>query len=256
MRVVVAGAGLAGRRLVAKLAADRHDVTVIDLSHDICELISAKLGVAAVCGSATDIGVLEEAELSRADVAVALMRESADNLAFSLLAHGMGVERIVARMPNPQYRKAYEQAGVSGIIDIAGLFIDALLLEIERPQVQEVASFAKGEGIIASVTVSEGARCLGKTVSKIYSDKRWPQDCLIAGIVRKNGELLIPQGLEEVTRGDELIISGITSKIKEAIDYLGGRSGLFFRKKEEPTSSKTQAELDTLIEGKEDPSDS
>jgi len=245
-----------GRRLAARLAADRHDVTVIDLSHEVCELTSAKLGVAAVCGSATDIGVLEEAELPRADVAVALMRASADNLAFSLLAHGMGVKRIVARMPNPQYRKAYEQAGVTGIIDIAGLFIDALLLEIERPQVREVASFANGKGMIAAVTVSAGARVLGKTVSKIYSDRRWPRGCLIAAIVRRDGELIVPRGGEEITHGDELLISGITVEIKRAVDYLGGRGGPFLRRKGKPISDTTQAELDTLIEGKEDPSDS
>ncbi len=253
MRVVVAGAGLTGRRLVARLAADRHDVTVIDLSHDVCELISAKLGVTAVCGSATDIGVLEEAELSSADVGVALMRESADNLAFSLLARGMGVKRIVARMPNPQYRTAYEQAGVTGIIDIAGLFIDALLLEIEHPRLREVASFANGRGIIVSLVVSERARGLGRTVGQIHADRKWPQGCLIAGIVRRDGALVVPRGPEEVRLGDQLIISGIAAEIGGAVDYFGGHTGLFKRKT--PTSDRTQAELDTLIEGKDSPAD-
>ncbi len=248
MRVVVAGAGLTGRRLVARLAADRHDVTVIDLSHDVCELISAKLGVTAICGSATDIGVLEEAELAGADVAVALMRESADNLAFSLLARGMGVERIVARMPNPQYRTAYEQAGVTGIIDIAGLFIEAILLEIEHPQLREVASFANGRGIIISLAVSDRARGLGKTIAQIHANRRWPQGCLIVGIVRRNGAIVIPRGQEEVQLGDELIISGSAAEIGGAVEYFGGRTGLF--KRRPLPSDRTQAELDTLIEGK------
>ena len=249
MRVVVAGAGLTGRRLVARLAADRHDVTVIDLSHDVCELISAELGVTAICGSATDIGVLTEAELANADVAVALMHESADNLAFSLLARGMGVGRIVARMPNPQYRTAYEQAGVTGIIDIAGLFIDAILLEIEHPQLREVANFADGRGIIISLAVSGRTRGLGKTVGQIHANRRWPQGCLIVGIVRKNGSLVVPRGPEEVQPGDELIISGIASEIGGAVDYFGGHLGLF--KRRTTSSDRKQAELDTLIEGKD-----
>ncbi len=248
MRVVVAGAGLTGRRLVARLAADRHDVTVVDLSHDVCELISAKLGVTAICGSATDIGVLEEAELAGADVAVALMRDSADNLAFALLARGMGVERIVARMPNPQYRTAYEQAGVTGIIDIAGLFIEAILLEIEHPQLREVASFANGRGIIISLVVSDRARGLGKTIAQIHANRRWPQGCLIVGIVRRNGAIVIPRGPEEVQLGDELIISGSAAEIGGAVEYFGGRTGLF--KRRTLPSDRTQAELDTLIEGK------
>lgn len=245
MRVVVAGAGLTGRRLVARLAADRHDVTVIDLSHDVCELISAKLGVAAVCGSATDIGVLEEAELSRADVAVALMRKSADNLAFSLLAHGMGVKRIVARMPNPQYRKAYEQAGVTGIIDIAGLFIDALLLEIERPQARLVGSFADGQGSVAVVTIPKVGRGVGKTAAQIHADKRFPRGCSVVGIVHENA-VHIPPGPITVHPGDEVVIAGGTGTIKDAIDYFGAHFSLLKRKAAPP--DRKQVELDTLIE--------
>ena len=251
MRVVVAGAGLMGRRLVARLAADRHDVTVIDLSRDVCELISTKLGVAAVCGSATDIGVLEEAELASADVAVALMGDSADNLAFSLLAHGMGVKRIVARMPNPQYRTAYEQAGVTGIIDIAGLFIDALLLEIEHPQARQVGNFADGRGIVVSLEVSDRARGLGKTAAQIHADKRFPPGCLVAGIVR-NGDVLIPPGPSAVAAGDEVIVAGRVETVAGAVDYFGGKIGLF--RKKTPPPDHTQAELDTLIEQKDDSS--
>lgn len=135
-------------------------------------------------GSATDIAILEEAELAQADVAVALMGDSAANLAFSLLARGMGVPRIVARMPNPQYRTAYEQAGVTGIIDLAGLFIDAVILEIEHPQVQQVGVFADGQGIVIALYASKPNRGLGKTAAQIHSDKRFPRGCLIAGIVR------------------------------------------------------------------------
>ena len=54
MRIVVAGAGLAGRRLIAGLTANRHDVSAIDLNRDICELVSSKLGVVALCGNATE----------------------------------------------------------------------------------------------------------------------------------------------------------------------------------------------------------
>jgi len=147
MRVVMAGAGVTGRRLAGKLADGRHDLVVVDLNRDLCEALSAEFGVVAVCGNATDVTTLEEAEIDRADVAVALMRSSADNLAFSLLARGAGVDRIIARMPNPKYRAAYERAGVTSILDVAGMYLDRLVLEIEHPPVRQVASIADGEEI-------------------------------------------------------------------------------------------------------------
>ena len=110
MRILIAGAGVTGRRLASQLSKGRHDLTVIDLRRELCEVASSQLGVSAIWGSATDVSVLEDAEIARADVAIALMREPADNLAFSLLAQSAGVNRIISRMTNPKYKSAFELA--------------------------------------------------------------------------------------------------------------------------------------------------
>jgi len=256
MRVVVAGAGLAGRRLIARLAADHHDVTAIDLNREVCELISSKLGVASICGNATDITTLEESEIGKAAVAVALMRQSADNLAFSLLAKSAGVGRIIARMANPKYREAYEQAGVTSIIDITGLFLDQLLLEIERPQVHEVATFGAGQGIIFQVVISKNARAAGKTVREITSERRFPRDWLIAGIFReRDGQLIIPTGEERLFPWDQILLCGAAESTKEAADYFeitrGLRSVIGRRAKAslpDKVEQQAQNEIDTAIE--------
>ena len=91
MRVVIAGAGLVGRGLARRLVASKHDVTVIETDRGICEQIYAQIGAQVVCGSATAIATLEEAEVERADCAAAAMRHDSDNLCFALLARHMGV---------------------------------------------------------------------------------------------------------------------------------------------------------------------
>ena len=256
MRVVVAGAGLAGRRLIARLTADHHDVTAIDLNREVCELISSKLGVAAICGNATDITTLEESEIGKAEVAVALMRQSADNLAFSLLAKSAGVGRIIARMANPKYREAYEQAGVTSIIDIAGLFLDQLLLEIERPQIHEVATFAAGQGVILQVTISKDSRAAGKTVREITSERRFPRDWLITGIFReRDGQLIIPTGAERLFPWDQILLCGAAASTKEAADYFEitrGLGAIIGRRAKAPLPNKVeqqaQNEIDSALE--------
>ena len=257
MRIVVAGAGLAGRRLIAELAASRHDVIAIDLNRDICELVSSKLGAVALCGNATDISVLEEAEIGQADVAVALMRQSADNLAFSLLAKGSGVKRIIARMPNPKYRQAYEQAGVTSIIDVAGLFLDQLLLEIEHPQVHQLATFASGKGVIVSLKVPSSSRAAGKTIQEIATDRRFPEECVIAGLIRSEGNrLVVPSGLERLLTEDQLVLCGTVQAIAEAAGYFQIKPGLLsfapFRKvaAPSPVEQQIQLEMDAALEEK------
>lgn len=252
MRVVVAGAGMAGRRLITRLTADRHDVVAIDLVHEVCELVSSKLGVSSICGNATDIATLEEAEIGAADVAVAMMRQSADNMAFCLLANSAGAGRIITRMANPKYAHAYQQAGVTTVIDVVGLFLDRLVLEIERPEVHEVASFGAGIGSIISVTVPEKSRSVGKTIREISSDRRYPRHCLVAAIFRSDeGKIVIPQGHERVRAGDHLIISTATAEAKNAAIFFEAHKGifsLFSSRDEAPQNGLSQDELDTVLE--------
>ena len=245
MRIVVAGAGVTGRRLVAKLASGRHDVVLIDLSRELCEAVSVELGAVAICGNATDIATLEEAEIGRADVAVALMRQSADNLAFSLLANGAGVERIIARMPNPKYQAAYERAGVTSILDVAALFLDRLVLEIERPPVHQVASIADGQGIIVWVTVAEGSIVCNRSLDEIRSDRRFPHGCQVSALVRGRSEqLILPTGRDRVLAEDRVLLVGTIDGLTRAADLFGQRrtlASLFHRDRKLSAEAEEEA---------------
>ncbi len=252
MRILIAGAGITGRRLAGQLAKGRHDLTVVDLDRELCEVSSSQLGVSAICGNATDVSVLEEAEIARADVAVALMRGSADNLAFSLLAHSAGVGRIIARMTNPKYRAAFELAGVTTIVDVAGLYLDQMVLEIEHPQVQQVASIVGGQGLIVFVTVEEGSFAAGKTLDELRSDRRFPVGCIVSGLHRAESEkLLYPAGRDRVLTGDRLLLVGSIEGLTRAADLMGSRSSLlnlFRTVKEKKQVEEIHARIDAMLE--------
>ena len=259
MRIVVAGAGLAGRRLIARLSAGRHDVVAVDLNREICELVSSKLGAIAICGNATDVSVLEEAEIERSDVAVALMRQSADNLAFSLLAKGAGVKRIISRMPNPKYRQAYEYAGVTSIIDVVGLFLEQLLLEIEHPGIHQLVGFASGNGVVATLKIPRVSRGEGKSVQDIATDRRFPEDCVIAGLVRgRESRFVTPGRTERILAGDQVLLCGTPDSVTKAADYLQVKKGLLSfgrsRREPEPCAEErlAQLEMDEAVEDKTD----
>jgi len=227
MRILIAGAGVTGRRLVGRLASGRNEVVVIDLNRELCEAISAELGVVAICGNATDIATLEEAEISRVDLAVGLMRSNADNLAFSLLARGAGVGRVIAKMPNPKYRAAYERAGVTTIIDVASMFIDRLVFEIERPPVHQVAAIADGQGAIVWVTIADGADVCNRPLEEVRADRRFPHGCVVAGLVRKDdARLLFPSARDRLLPGDRVLLVGTTAGLMRAADLFGQKRSI------------------------------
>ena len=61
MNVVILGAGRRGTRLARHLIEEKKSVVIIDWDNERCSQIMAKLDLMAICGSATDISVLEEA---------------------------------------------------------------------------------------------------------------------------------------------------------------------------------------------------
>jgi trk system potassium uptake protein TrkA len=221
MYIVIAGGGLVGRGLAGRLVKARHDVVVVDKNKAVCEWVAAHLGALAHHGSATSIGVLRQAGLERADVAVSTMRGDADNLAFALLARSFGIERVIARLRNQDYASAYKMAGVSTTMHVAEVFANQLLLEIEEPHLRQVHTFAAGDASIVVDTVPDGAAASGKTVSEIAADADFPDACVITGIYRPETQtFIIPRGQAEIQAGDRVFLVAEHANLKKASKFL------------------------------------
>jgi trk system potassium uptake protein TrkA len=221
MYIVIAGAGLVGANLAARLDEARHDVVIIDQSRDVCEELASNLGALVVCGSATDIGMLKEAGMERADVAVATMRVDADNLAFALLAKSFDVPHVVARMRDPRYEAAYAKAGVAATSRIVDVFVNQLLLEIDEPHLRQIATFGAGEASIVVDTVPEDAYVSGKTISEIAGDEGFPAECVISGVYRPSTkEFAIPRGPTKVESGDRVFLVARLQDLRRASKLL------------------------------------
>ncbi len=217
MFIIIGGAGMIGGGLAAELARNKHDVVVIDSDKRVCEDLTADTGVVAVNGSATDPEVLEEAGIKKADVAVAAMRHDGDNLAFSLLARRYEVPRIFSRMQKTQSKPAFDLAGVTKTMAIVDAFLSQLVLEIERPNLQHVATFGNGKANIVILRVTDGSRAADKSVAQLTQMKGFPSDCVIAGIFRETtDEFIFPRGNQKFRVDDQVFMAAGDDAIRNA----------------------------------------
>lgn len=220
MFIIIGGAGLVGEALAEQLARNKHDVVVIDRDRQVCEDITATTGVVAVCGSATDSEVLEQAGIKKADVAVAAMRHDGDNLAFSLLARRWDVPRVFARMQKRQTKPAFDLAGVTKTLSITDVFLSRLVLEIERPNLQHVATFGDGKANIVILRVTEGARAADKSVAELTQMDDFPSECVIAGIFREvTGEFIFPRGNQKFRTDDQVFVAAGVDAVRKAAEF-------------------------------------
>jgi trk system potassium uptake protein TrkA len=225
MYIVIAGIGAVGGGLAAKLAENRHDVVVIELNREICDEFAARHGVVAVHGSATDIGVLEDADIKKADVAIALMGNDADNIAFALLVKHFEVPRIIARMNDSRYRTAYEQAGATNVVNPADIFIDNMILDIEQPSFLRVATLGGGKASVIILKIPKDSKADGKTIAEITREEEFPRDCVVAGIYRTDtNEFIIPRGDRKFKVGDSIFLVADAKDIRKAANYLGTKA--------------------------------
>lgn len=220
MYIIIAGGGVVGRTLVHNLVDKKHNLVLIDRDREVCESIYSNYGVLTICGSATKIDILEEAGISQGHVAVGVMREDADNLAFSLLARNFGVEQIMVRMRDPAYERAYRLAGATTVAGIIDLLVYRFVVDIEQPAIERVVSLKEGRAEVSIITLPAKARCSGLTVSEIVSKEDFPRECVIAGIFdEEKNMLIIPRGDQRVYGKNRIFLVASRENIERAAEF-------------------------------------
>ena len=220
MYILIAGGGIVGSNLTRNLV-ENHDVVVIDIDRQVCEDIYSRYGAVSVHGNATRVSILKDAGIEKCDVAVAVMQNDADNLAFTVLAKDFGVEKILVRMRDPEYESAYRKAGATTVGSIMELMVEKFVIDIEEPRIRRVASLGNGRAEISIITVPAHSPCAGRTVADIVNSSGFPEDIVIAGIYDKeNDKLIIPRGNREIHADNQVFLVATEENMHRAADYL------------------------------------
>ena len=220
MYIIIAGGGIAGRNLTKNLVQE-HDVIVIEKDQSVAEKIYSRFGAVTVLGSATRIDILKEAGIEKCDVAIAVMRDDADNLSFSLLAKNFGVEKILVRMREPEYENAYEMAGATNIAATMELIVDRFITDIEEPDVRKVASLGDGKAEVSILTIPAESPISGMKISEIVNQKNFPENCVIAGIFDKTQDrYIVPRGNRKIFAGNQVFLVASEADMESAADFL------------------------------------
>ena len=229
MYIVVAGGGMVGGTLVRKLVESKFDVVMIERDTQLCEKIFAETGAIVINGSASDMSVLEEAKIDKADIFVAATGNDADNLASTIMAKSFDVPQVIVRMRDPSYERAYRVAGANTILRVTDLLVNKMILEIEKPDVQRVTTIGSGKADIFRMVVPEGSRAAGKRIRDIGASRKFPLECrFVAVYCQGSGEVQISRADHVINEGDELFIISPVDDIKAASDFINDTSKRIF----------------------------
>ena len=103
MKVIIVGCGKIGKAILESIVHEKHDVVAIDNDPNVIATVTNTYDVMAVCGNATSRELLAEAEVSNADLFIAVTQSDEVNMLSCFLAKKMGAQYTVARIRESDY---------------------------------------------------------------------------------------------------------------------------------------------------------
>lgn len=114
--IVIVGCGRLGSYLANRLSLAGHGVVVIDADEHAFGNLSPEYSGFRIEGDATEVAVLKQAKMSKADLVIATTRADNINLMVAQVARAeFGVTRVLARVFEPRREAVYRRLGIETI---------------------------------------------------------------------------------------------------------------------------------------------
>ena len=105
MNIVICGAGEVGGHCAEVLAAQGHNITVIDQQAETLSDLDDTLDVRNLIGNGAHADILLEAGCAKADLVISAMRSDEMNLLSASIAKALGAGMVIARVQHSAYLK-------------------------------------------------------------------------------------------------------------------------------------------------------
>jgi len=154
VKVVIVGCGRVGAFLAGLLDGGGHDVTVVDLERSAFALLPADFHGTTLLGNGTDLDMLRQAGVDKADALLTLTQGDNRNLMAAQVAKQIfGVKQVIAKVNDPIRADLYRQHGIGTLsrTTILGTLLEAMLMNdqevgrrlVERARARE-SEMARG----------------------------------------------------------------------------------------------------------------
>ena len=215
MRIVVVGAGKVGRVLTEQLAAEKHDIVVIDQDSDLIESIVNIYDVRGVAGNGGCYDVQKDAFEDGADLLIATTSSDETNILACLVAKKLGTPHTIARIRNPEYEKQLhfmrEELGLSMVVNPEKATAREIARVLRFPSAIKREQFCRQRFELVEYRVNEGNPLEGLQLSDLYRNIR--VKILICAVARGQ-QTIIPTGATVLQKGDKIYLTASARELE------------------------------------------
>ena len=212
-KIAIIGGGSVGYELACELEKTPMKIKMIETNYERCEFISSKLQKTLVLNaSGTSLELLEQEEIGKSDVVVAITNNDEKNLLCSLLAKQLGAKKIITRVSQGTTANLFEKVGVDVAISQREACVNEIKNRIIESRAGVLATVERGQGEILEIELNSSF------TPKPLSQIEMPFPCVIA-IVRRGSKVIIPKGKTIIEANDKLILFIKTDNVMSAKEY-------------------------------------
>lgn len=217
MKIIIVGAGKAGRRLTNSLTSEGHDVTVVDSNAERISEICDSNDALGIVGDGLNYSALSEANIAAADLMIAVTGSDEKNLLCCLFAKKAAGCSTIARVRNPMYLSEIpyikEQVALSMVINPEFTAATEIARILRLPSAIEINTFSKGKVEMLTFKIPENSPIAGRDLTYVRS--KIESGIIFCGIVRED-EFIIPSGDFVLRAGDK---ASVVIKPKDAVKF-------------------------------------
>ena len=224
MNIMIAGDGKVGSTLARQLAAEKHDITLIDSNRHVLNTSMGRMDVMTVHGNCAAMDTLLEAGVKDADLLIAVTNADEVNLLCCTTAHGINPKlHTIARIRNPEYTEQ--------IFAMRDIFALSMAINPEKQAATEIHrllkypgflrrdTFAKGRTEIVELRIDAGSKLCN--VSLIDMPNIVKTKVLVCAVLRDGKALVSNSGSFVLREGDRIFVTAPTANLSAMLRHLG-----------------------------------
>ena len=212
-RIILIGGGNVGLRVAKSLEASENRIRakIIEKNRSRAELAAGSLERTIVLhGDGLDSGLLEEANVSKADTILAVTDDDKTNMLAAVRAKSRGCKKAIALINDPTMSPLMEPLGIDAYINPRSTTVSSILRHIRHGMVKNVYSIGDAEAEIIEAQVMSTSPIAGSRISDIG----FPEGVKVGGIL-KNGDMLKPNSQSKIEEGDIIALFVLSKDIPE-----------------------------------------
>lgn len=223
MRIIVVGCGKIGTTVIESFVSEGHDVVALDINPAVVAEITNVHDVIGVCGNGVDCEPLQEAEVEKAELLVAVTGSDEQNMLSCFMARRMGAKHTIARIRKPEYNDKSlgfmrQQLNLSMVINPELLAAQELFKILKLPSAITVETFSRRNFEMIELVLRPQSALAGHTLVDIR--KKFPANFLVC-VVQRNEQVFIPDGSFVLQEGDRIGLVATPTEIHRLLRMMG-----------------------------------